>query len=371
VSRSDRLSDFDYALPEALVAQRPAASRSASRLLVVTRDGLGDHRFRDLPSLLAPGDLCIVNDTRVIKARLVGQRETGGRIEALVDQVLDEHRAWVLLRASHLPRAGGKLVFEDANAVVVDRDDARPTADGAEATAPRTLPRFLLRFDCPVLDLLDACGRLPLPPYIRHEADVDDADRYQTVYATEPGAVAAPTAGLHFDEAVFGALAARGVEVARITLHVGAGTFLPVRTEQLDHHRMHAERYRIGADTAAAIAAARARGARIVAIGTTSLRALEASGGVAGDGETDLFIRPGYRFRVVDRLLTNLHLPRSTLLILVSAFAGTDRIRRAYAHAVAGRYRFFSYGDAMLLDRVVPVVDDGAPPPPGGNPRRC
>lgn len=227
----------------------------------------------------------------------------------------------------------------------------------------RNLPRFRLRFDRPVLDLVEAVGLLPLPPYIRHAADASDGERYQTVYGAVPGAVAAPTAGLHFDDAVFEALARRGVELARVTLHVGAGTFLPVRSEDLGDHRMHAERYRISPDTAAAIQSTRERDGRVIAVGTTTLRALEASGGEAGEGETDLFIRPGFRFRVVDRLLTNLHLPRSTLLILVSAFAGIEPIRLAYAHAVADSYRFFSYGDAMLLDRA-PAPDDGSAPRP-------
>ena len=374
---TDRLSDFDYQLPEELIAQRPIATRSQSRLLEVGAGGLVDHPFPALATLLSPGDLVVLNDTRVIKARLLGRRDTGGRVEVLIDRVTDTHEALVLMRASHLPRAGGRLDFAlsptsapstgadqaaSVGATVIARED--------EVTA-RNLPRFRLRFERPVLDVLEAAGRLPLPPYIRHDPDAGDAERYQTVYAAEPGAVAAPTAGLHFDDGIFAALAARGIQTARITLHVGAGTFLPVRTEDLGEHRMHAERYRITGDTAAAIAATRARGGRIVAVGTTTLRALEASGGAAGEGETDLFIRPGHRFRVVDRLLTNLHLPRSTLLILVSAFAGVQRIRDAYAHAIAQRYRFFSYGDAMLLKRADALDAAGAPvtdPPPSDDP---
>lgn len=364
ISGLDRLSDFDYPLPEDLIAQRPIATRSQSRLLDVGASGLVDHAFPALAGLLSPGDLVVLNDTRVIKARLLGRRDTGGRIEALVDRILGEDEALVLMRASHLPRAGARLAFPldtDAGAGAGASVGATVIAREEDPHA-RNLPRFRLRFDQPVLALLDAAGRLPLPPYIRHDPDADDAQRYQTVYAAEPGAVAAPTAGLHFDASVFDALARRGIDIARITLHVGAGTFLPVRTEDLGDHRMHAERFRIGADTADAIRQTRARGGRIVAVGTTTLRALEASGGEAGEGETDLFIRPGYRFRVVDRLLTNLHLPRSTLLILVSAFAGVDRIRAAYAHAVAARYRFFSYGDAMLLERAGPatLTVDGA-----------
>ncbi len=348
MSGFDRLSDFDYQLPDELIAQRPIARRSESRLLEVGHERLVDHRFSELPGLLAPGDLLVVNDTRVIKARLLGRRETGGRVECLIDRVTGDHEALVLLRASHLPAAGGKLHFElgdagSTTATVLAREDG---------SGQRSLPRFQLRFERPVLALLEQIGRLPLPPYIQHDPDADDAERYQTVYAAAPGAVAAPTAGLHFDSAVFEALRARGIRLARITLHVGAGTFLPVRAEQLDEHQMHAERFQISAETARAIEDTRAAGQRVVAVGTTTLRALEASGGQAGPGETDLFIRPGYPFRVVDRLLTNLHLPRSTLLILVSAFAGVDPIRRAYAHAIAKHYRFFSYGDAMLLDRV-------------------
>ena len=363
----DLLSDFDYTLPEDLIAQRPIATRSESRLLEVGPSRLVDHPFRSLPSLLAPGDLVVVNDTRVIKARLLGRRETGGRVECLIDRITGTDEALVLLRASHLPAAGGRLVFGlDAAAPIGATVMARE-----EGVDRRSLPRFRLRFDAPVLELLDEAGRLPLPPYIRHDPDADDAERYQTVYAARPGAVAAPTAGLHFDPPVFDALANRGIGLARITLHVGAGTFLPVRTERLDEHRMHAERFQIGEDAARAIVDTRAGGGRIVAVGTTTLRALEASGGRAGSGETDLFIRPGFQFRVVDRLLTNLHLPRSTLLILVSAFAGITRIREAYAHAIAGRYRFFSYGDAMLLDRAqapAPDADSPAPSPPRRDP---
>jgi S-adenosylmethionine:tRNA ribosyltransferase-isomerase len=383
------LSDFDYDLPESLIAQRPAPARSGARLLAVGAAGLDDRRFEDIPALIDRGDLLVLNDTRVVRSRLFGRRETGGRIEALVDQVVAQDEAWVLLRASHLPRPGGRLTFErrgrspgdrpdDSPAGALDvTNDAGPSAGSVVAGGAtvierddgcdrqRALPRFRLRFDLPVLDLLESAGHLPLPPYIRHEADADDAERYQTIYATAPGAVAAPTAGLHFDQPLFDALGERGVAVARITLHVGAGTFLPVRSEVLGEHRMHAERYRIGPEAAAAIAATRGRGGRIVAVGTTTLRALEASGGSAGDGETDLFIRPGYRFRVVDRLVTNFHLPRSTLLILVSAFAGRERIRRAYAHAVAERYRFFSYGDAMLLDRADAPAPSAQPAVPG------
>lgn len=365
-----RLSDYDYVLPEELVAQRPLATRSQSRLLEVGAGALVDHAFTSLASLLSPGDLVVVNDTRVLKARLLGRRDTGGRVEVLIDRVTGENEALVLMRASHLPRAGARVTFPPPGQP--DSEAAAPAGVSATVIAReedangRNLPRFRLRFDRPILDLLEAAGRLPLPPYIRHDPDASDAERYQTVYAAEPGAVAAPTAGLHFDDAVFAALAARGIGLARITLHVGAGTFLPVRTDDLDEHRMHAERYRIGTDTAEAIRDTRALGGHVIAVGTTTLRALEASGGAAGEGETSLFIRPGYHFRVVDRLLTNLHLPRSTLLILVSAFAGVQRIRNAYDHAIAQRYRFFSYGDAMLLDRAGPPAPPAATDDPTG-----
>ncbi len=337
-----RLSDFDYHLPEDLIAHQPAAQRSASRLLrVPERSPLQDRRFDELPELLAPGDLLVVNDTRVIKARLLGSKaDSGGRIEVMVERITGEHEALAQIRASKPPRAGTALRLGDSRAEVRSREGEF----------------YRLRFDDPVLVALDRDGRLPLPPYITREPEAPDETRYQTVYAREAGAVAAPTAGLHFDAALFERLSARGVPRANVTLHVGAGTFQPVRHEDLSKHRMHTERYTIPPETVAAVAQARARGARVIAVGTTSLRALEsraaADGSLsAGSGETDLFITPGYPFRVVDALITNFHLPRSTLLMLVSAFAGVDRIREAYAHAIGNRYRFFSYGDAMLLDR--------------------
>ncbi|HVL58652.1 MAG TPA: tRNA preQ1(34) S-adenosylmethionine ribosyltransferase-isomerase QueA [Burkholderiaceae bacterium] len=331
-----RLSDFDYELPEELIAQVPAPQRTASRLLVVAPDALEDRSFAELPGLLQPADLLVLNDTRVLKARLFGRKQSGGHIELLVERVSGERRAIAMLRASHPPRAG--MVLELAGGVrakVVDRRDAF----------------YVLDFDQPVLDVLERIGRLPLPPYIRHEADAQDEDRYQTVYAREPGAVAAPTAGLHFDEALLQSVRDRGVAIAFVTLHVGAGTFQPVRDEDVSQHEMHFERYTIPESTAAAVAATRSRGGRIVSVGTTTLRALEASEGRAVSGDTNLFIVPGYEFKVVDALITNFHLPRSTLLMLVAAFAGFERIRAAYAHAIRQRYRFFSYGDAMLLHR--------------------
>jgi S-adenosylmethionine:tRNA ribosyltransferase-isomerase len=339
-----RLSDFDYPLPPELIAQHPLPGRSDSRLLRVGPDRLRDLRVADLPGLLAPGDLLVLNDTRVIPARLLGRKASGGRIELMVERMVDAHRVLGMLRASHPPATGSRLDFDGSQATVVSRDGAFGEVE----------------FDDPAMDVMARAGRVPLPPYIERDPGPDDRARYQTVYARSPGAVAAPTAGLHLDEALLARLRARDVATAFVTLHVGAGTFLPVRDEDLGRHTMHAERYAVPAATADAVANARARGARVVAVGTTSLRALEAAATgpdgcpAAGDGETDLFILPGYRFRVVDRLLTNFHLPRSTLLMLVSAFAGADTIRRAYAHAIAQRYRFFSYGDAMLLEREGP-----------------
>jgi len=336
-----RLSDFDFELPAELIAQAPSAERSGSRLLQVRPDSLADLPFRALAGLLRPGDLLVMNDTRVLKARLLGHKApSGGRVELLVERISDDREALALLKASKATRPGAVLRFGEASATVTGRHGEF----------------FSVRFDQPVLAVLEREGRLPLPPYITHAAGAHDELRYQTVYARSPGAVAAPTAGLHFDEALLAGIRAAGVEIAYVTLHVGAGTFQPVRAEDLAQHRMHAERYELPAQTAAAVARARRAGARVVAVGTTSLRTLEtagrADGGVdASAGETNLFITPGYRFKVVDALVTNFHLPRSTLMMLVSAFAGVRRIRRAYAHAVAQRYRFFSYGDAMLLER--------------------
>jgi len=341
------LRDFDYLLPQELIAQTPAAIRTASRLLHVDKTALEDLAFADFPRLVGQNDLLVFNDTRVIKARLHAWRPTGGRVELLLEREVATDEAVFQLRASHPPKPGGKLLLPgDVQATVVERDGR--------------FFRLRLEGAGPLFDYLERHGDVPLPPYIARAADVADASRYQTVYARHPGAAAAPTAGLHFDEAMLGALAVAGIASAFVTLHVGAGTFQPVDSDDIKAHRMHAERYRIPPETVAAIDAARARGGRIVAIGTTSLRALEAaadqSGEVhAGEAETRLFITPGYRFRVVDRLCTNFHLPKSTLLMLVSAFAGYDNIRAAYAHAIANRYRFFSYGDAMLLERAMDV----------------
>lgn len=340
-----RRSDFDYELPPELIAQQPAAERSASRLLQVAPSGLADRQIRELPALLAPGDLLVFNDTRVIPARLFGVKPTGGRVEILVERVLESGRFLAQLGVSKKPRPGGEIRVGSDRLEVLGRDG----------------DLFELRYHGAdgVLDFLERAGRLPLPPYITHEPGAQDAERYQTVFAREPGAVAAPTAGLHFDDALLAALDARGIVRAALTLHVGAGTFQPVRVENLDEHRMHAERYRIDAALCAAIGAARERGGRVVAVGTTVARALEsaalaqdAEGRVAPcTAETRLFITPGFRFRVVDRLLTNFHLPQSTLMMLVCAFGGYERLMSAYRHAVAQRYRFFSYGDAMLIER--------------------
>ncbi len=342
------LDDFNFELPPALIAQAPAAVRSASRLLYLAGDTsatVTDGLFAQLTQHVTRGDVMVFNDTRVIKARLTGSKDSGGKIEVLIERVLDADRALAQVRASKSPKTGGRLML----------------ADGVAATVlGRHGEFFELRFEhcTDIHALLEQHGAVPLPPYITHAADAVDESRYQTVYARAPGAVAAPTAGLHFDEAMLDALRQRGVTIAPVTLHVGAGTFQPVRVTDLRDHQMHSEWYDVPAATVKAITAARARGAKIMAVGTTSLRALEsaaASGTLqAGTGDTRLFITPGYTFKVVDRLLTNFHLPKSTLLMLVSAFAGVENIRRAYAHAIAQRYRFFSYGDAMLIERATP-----------------
>ncbi len=338
------VDDFDYELPPELIAQHPAPERVGSRLLRLDAAGaLADHRFADLPQFLRAGDVLVFNDTRVIKARLLGHKGSGGRVEALVERVLAGDEALAHVRASKSPKPGAVLAFDGGlEAEVLGREGEL----------------FRLRFrGCDsVFAALERHGSVPLPPYIEHAAAPADEARYQTVYARTPGAVAAPTAGLHFDEPLLDRLRAMGVTLAFLTLHVGAGTFQPVRVQRIDEHRMHSEWYEVPPAAAAAVAAARAAGRSIIAVGTTSLRALEsaadAHGRVApGPRDTALFITPGYRFRVVDRLITNFHLPKSTLLMLISAFAGMAPVRRAYAHAVAERYRFFSYGDAMLIDR--------------------
>jgi S-adenosylmethionine:tRNA ribosyltransferase-isomerase len=338
-----KLEDFDYDLPHELIAQVPAASRTASRLLHLdgATGALEDLHFTDAVDLIAPEDVVVLNDTRVIKARLMGHKQTGGRVELLVERVLGTDEVLAQMRVSHPPAAGAVIELTDGlRATVVERHGGF----------------FRLRFiDCEdAYALLERHGTVPLPPYIEHAPDAGDEARYQTVYAREPGAVAAPTAGLHFDEPLLERLRSRGTSIACITLHVGAGTFQPVRSSDLDEHEMHAEWYAVPQATVDAIERARGRGGRVLAVGTTTLRALETAGAAglsAGIGETRLFVMPGYRFNVVDRLITNFHLPKSTLLMLVSAFAGVDAIRKAYAHAIANRYRFYSYGDAMLIER--------------------
>ncbi|MDR3213013.1 MAG: tRNA preQ1(34) S-adenosylmethionine ribosyltransferase-isomerase QueA [Azoarcus sp.] len=335
------VNDFDYDLPARLVAQAPLAARSASRLLVVGKT-LIDRHFADLPEFVRPGDLFVFNDTRVLHARLFGVKASGGAIEVLLERPLGPHEALAQVRASRSPCVGATLRLADAFEVTV---------------LGRVGEFFHLQFpqDDDLLTLVERHGKLPLPPYIRRAAADADENRYQTVYARDPGSVAAPTAGLHFDRNVLDALTGAGAKLAWLTLHVGAGTFQPVRVHDLAEHHMHRERYLIPPATVAAIAATHAAGGRVIAVGTTSMRALEAAarGGelTAGEGETDIFILPGFRFRVADALVTNFHLPRSTLLMLVSAFAGMETIRRAYAHAIACDYRFFSYGDAMFLTR--------------------
>ena len=339
------LDDFDFDLPPELIAQHPASERSASRLLHVAAGTLHDRQFVDLPQLIKPGDLLVLNDTRVIKARLYGQKDSGGKVEVMIERIADARHAVAQIRASKSPKAGSRIVIEGAFTVTVTgRSGEQSEFFALELAGAGDL-----------YSLIEQHGRLPLPPYITHGAEDDDETRYQTVFARHLGAVAAPTAGLHFDETMLATLAAQGAELAFLTLHVGAGTFQPVRVHDLSEHHMHSERFAIPPATVEAIARTRARGGRVIAVGTTSLRALEAAAQngelAAGDAETDIFITPGYRFRVVDRLITNFHLPKSTLLMLVSAFAGTQTMRAAYRHAVAQRYRFFSYGDAMLLER--------------------
>lgn len=337
-----RRSDFHYELPPELIAQQPPATRSASRMLCLDQP-LRDARVTDLPAELAAGDLLVFNDTRVIPARLHGAKDSGGRIEILVERLLGEDAALAQVRASKPPQPGTLLRIDGSQAQLrVERRDGeffRLRRDGGGS----------------VLALLDAAGHVPLPPYIDRPDAAADRERYQTLFAREPGAVAAPTAGLHFDEPLLEAIRTRGVELGFVTLHVGAGTFQPVRVDYLSQHRMHRERYTVGPVVCEQIAQARVRGGRVVAIGTTVVRSLE-SAALDGalrpfEGETDIFITPGFAFRVVDALLTNFHLPESTLLMLVSAFAGRERVLAAYAHAVRQRYRFFSYGDAMFIPR--------------------
>jgi S-adenosylmethionine:tRNA ribosyltransferase-isomerase len=345
-----RRADFHYDLPDELIARHPAPERSASRLLHLDgRTGaLVDRRFRELPGLLRAGDLLVFNDTRVIPARLQGhKRDSGGRVEVMLERLLGGPSALVQLRASKPPREGSTIAFGDGRTLVVER---------------REEEFWRVRFEVDAHEAFERHGEMPLPPYVGRREEPADRDRYQTVYAREAGAVAAPTAGLHFDDGVLAACRSAGVDFAWVTLHVGAGTFQPVRVDDVAEHRMHAEVFEVPQATVDAVATARARGGRVTAVGTTAVRSLESaaeSGELrASAGETRLFITPGQRFRVVDRLLTNFHLPESTLLMLVSAFATRGHVLRAYAHAVEQRYRFFSYGDAMLIE---PALDALAP----------
>jgi S-adenosylmethionine:tRNA ribosyltransferase-isomerase len=334
------LDDFDYLLPTECIAQAPLAERTASRLLVMTVAALEDRQFVDLPDLLAPGDLLVMNDTRVLHARLFGQKATGGQVEVLVERVTADDEVLAQVRASKSLKPGGRLRLEDAfDAEVIGREGEF----------------YRLHFPDNAIELIERHGRLPLPPYIERVAANADEERYQTVFARERGSVAAPTAGLHFDATLLERLRDKGIGIVHVTLHVGAGTFQPVRVHDLSEHRMHREHYFVPQATADAIAATQKRGGRIVAVGTTTLRTLESAAAEGslkvGAGETALFITPGFNFRVVDVLITNFHLPKSTLLMLVSAFGGLEAIRTAYRHAIDTGYRFFSYGDAMLIQR--------------------
>ena len=337
------ISDFDFNLPEHLLAQNPPIVRGSSRLLVaLSGQDIEDKSFPDLFEYVAAGDVLVFNNTKVMKARLFGQKASGGKIEALIERVLDKHTALAHLRSSKSPKAGTELIFDgNVRAVMLERVGEL----------------FKIQFSGSqnVYELLEQHGALPLPPYIERAADDDDDTRYQTVYAKHQGAVAAPTAGLHFTEEILNQLKNKGVEFAEVTLHVGAGTFQPVRVDNIADHKMHSEWFNIPERTVQQIESAKARGNKIWSVGTTSLRAIESaarSGSLkAGTGDTDIFITPGYEFQVIDCLLTNFHLPKSTLLMLVSAFSGYDRIRQIYQHAIAQEYRFFSYGDAMILGK--------------------
>jgi S-adenosylmethionine:tRNA ribosyltransferase-isomerase len=342
-----QLSDFNYDLPTQLIAQHPLANRTDSRLLELNIEGgntaqLIDRQFRDILNLVHPGDLLVFNDTKVIPARLHGKKETGGNVELLIERITGDKQAWVQIRASKVPKTGSIVRIHNRAGETFPVEVIG--CDG----------RFYeVRFPENIFSLLEHFGELPLPPYIEHQPNQEDANRYQTVLAKNPGAVAAPTAGLHFDQLILNQLQELGVKQASVTLHVGAGTFTPVREEDLSKHQMHYEWFSIPAETIVAIEATRQAGGRVIAVGTTSLRALESQAQTQiNSGETNLFITPGYTFKTVDCLLTNFHLPKSTLLMLVSAFAGVDNIRHAYQHAIHNEYRFFSYGDAMFLSRL-------------------
>ncbi len=339
-----KLTDFQFDIPPELIAQFPTEQRTASRLLSLDSNlnTLKDMQFIDLPSLLQPNDLLVFNNTKVIPARLLGQKDSGGKVEVLIERILDEQRVLAHIRSSKSPIAGRHLLLEQTVDVeVLGRHD--------------TLFELYFHTDDSVIDVLETVGRLPLPPYIEREVERDDLERYQTVYAEHSGAVAAPTAGLHFDQKILDTLTTLGIETAQLTLHVGAGTFQPVRVDDVKTHQMHSERIEVAAKVCEQVRATQARGGRVIAVGTTSVRALE-SASQSGEikpfsGETDIFIYPGYQFRSVDAMITNFHLSESTLLMLVSAFAGRDNIMTAYHHAIAQQYRFFSYGDAMFITK--------------------
>ena len=358
------LGDFDFQLSPELIAQHPAGERSASRLLDGTAAPATDRIFRDLPGRLSAGDLLVFNDTRVIKARLHGEKPTGGKVELLIERVLSGNQVAAHMRVSKKPEVGTTLALQGAPGA---HDGLCATLLGRWPDADGALFRFVLSNDLgdDPCALMEKHGHVPLPPYITHADTAQDADRYQTVFARNPGAVAAPTAALHFDHALLQKLASVGIQSAHVTLHVGAGTFQPVKTENLAEHRMHSEWYDVPLATQEALAECRARGGRVVAVGTTTVRTLESwvqSGQARGD--TSIFITPGFRFQVVDLLVTNFHLPKSTLMMLVSAFAGHAHVMALYRHAIEQRYRFFSYGDAMLLARAQPLgkqVTDGKP----------
>jgi len=343
-----KTSDFDFSLPDSLIAQYPTPNRAASRMLYLNGNAkiISDQHFTDLPDFLNKGDLLILNNTKVIKARLFGHKATGGNIEVLIERVLDAHRALAQVRASRAPKVGAFFRLSDAFDVeVVARHD----------------DLFELKFlsEVSVLNLLEDFGALPLPPYITHAATLEDENRYQTVFGQELGAVAAPTAGLHFTEEILAQIKQKGVEIAYVTLHVGAGTFQPVRVDNIAEHKMHGELYEIPAQTAQLILNTKKNGGKVTAVGTTVMRALESAARLclpnelieACQAETNIFITPGFQFNIVDRMFTNFHLPKSTLLMLVSAFGGFNEIKQAYAHAIAEKYRFFSYGDAMLIEK--------------------
>ncbi len=333
-------TDFSFDLPEKLIAQKPCAERTASRLLVLDRESgeIDDRQFSSIVDLLNEGDLLVMNNTRVIRARLFGQKETGGKIEILIERVLDDHHVLAQIKASKSPKAGTKILFDqDYSAAVTGRQD----------------DLFELEFETPVWDLMEAIGHIPLPPYITREDSEFDVERYQTVFAEKEGAVAAPTAGLHFDQALLDQLVEKGVQFAQVTLHVGAGTFQPMRVDNLEDHKMHSEIIEVSQTVCDQIKETRKQGGRVIALGTTTVRALESASkdGMIEpfSGETNIFIYPGYEFRSVDAMITNFHLSESTLLMLVCAFAGQEKMMNAYGHAVEQEYRFFSYGDAMFI----------------------